>query len=150
MVNGQCLTTMVTSYQVAINSTPPPLVWMSIKFSLNFIPDCSTKNKPDQPISHYLDQWWLSLMTHICITRPQWVKACRRMGRQFIIFFDIHKIVYNTSRLHCRHNLLIHWNTDPNPASFIDNSIQNHSYTCFDSPSFIYSIYRFCFSCEWK
>ena len=24
--------------------------------------------------SHYLIQWWPSLLTHICITRPQWVK----------------------------------------------------------------------------
>ena len=25
--------------------------------------------------SHYLKQWWPSLLTHICITRPRWVKA---------------------------------------------------------------------------
>ena len=25
--------------------------------------------------SHYLNQWWLRLVTHICVTRPQWVQA---------------------------------------------------------------------------
>ena len=23
---------------------------------------------------HYLDQWWHSLLMHICVTKPQWVK----------------------------------------------------------------------------
>ena len=27
-----------------------------------------------QATSHYLNQWWLNLMMHICVTRPQWVK----------------------------------------------------------------------------
>ena len=29
----------------------------------------------DQATSHYLNQWWLILLTHICVTRPQWVKV---------------------------------------------------------------------------
>ena len=28
----------------------------------------------DQAPSHYLNHWWPSLSTHICVTRPQWVK----------------------------------------------------------------------------
>ena len=28
----------------------------------------------DQATSHYLNQWWHRLPTHICITLPQWVK----------------------------------------------------------------------------
>ena len=27
----------------------------------------------DQATSHYLNQWWSCLLTHICVTRPQWV-----------------------------------------------------------------------------
>ena len=27
----------------------------------------------DQATSHYLRQWWSSLLTHICVTRSQWV-----------------------------------------------------------------------------
>ena len=27
----------------------------------------------EQATSHYLNQWWLSLLTHICFTRPQWI-----------------------------------------------------------------------------
>ena len=26
-----------------------------------------------QATSHYLNQWWSSLLTHICVSRPQWV-----------------------------------------------------------------------------
>ena len=28
----------------------------------------------EQATSHYLNQWWPSSMTHICVTWPQWVK----------------------------------------------------------------------------
>ena len=28
----------------------------------------------DQATSHYLNQWWFRLLTHICVTRSQWVK----------------------------------------------------------------------------
>ena len=28
----------------------------------------------EQAISHYLNQWWHSLLTHIWVTRPRWVK----------------------------------------------------------------------------
>ena len=27
-----------------------------------------------QAANHYLKQWWRSLLTHICVTRPDWVK----------------------------------------------------------------------------
>ena len=26
--------------------------------------------------SHYLNQWWPSLLMHTCVTRPQWVNTC--------------------------------------------------------------------------
>ena len=29
----------------------------------------------DQVTSHYLNQWWSSLLTHICVTLPQWVNV---------------------------------------------------------------------------
>ena len=28
----------------------------------------------DQATSHFFDRWWPCLLTHICVTRPQWVK----------------------------------------------------------------------------
>ena len=46
-----------------------------------------------QATSHYLNQWWLVLLTHICITRPQWLNnqpkllctvSCLRMASQSI------------------------------------------------------------------
>ena len=27
----------------------------------------------EQATSHYLNQWWPNLLTHICVSRPQWV-----------------------------------------------------------------------------
>ena len=37
----------------------------------------------DQVTTHYLNQWLFILLTHICITRPQWVKGVNteRMSR---------------------------------------------------------------------
>ena len=32
----------------------------------------------NQATSHYLNEWWPSLQTHMCITQPQWVKPCVR------------------------------------------------------------------------
>ena len=32
----------------------------------------------DQATSHYLNQWWPRLPTHICVTRPSWVLLCSR------------------------------------------------------------------------
>ena len=29
----------------------------------------------EQATSHYLNQWWPSSTTHICVTRPQWVNS---------------------------------------------------------------------------
>ena len=58
-------------------------VWISIRMSLEFVPKVPRNNIPAlvqimawclQATSHYLNQWWPSLPTHICITRPQWVK----------------------------------------------------------------------------
>ena len=57
-------------------------VWNSIEISLKFVPKNLIDNKRasvrtmawhDQATSHYLNQWWLSLQTHICVTQPQWV-----------------------------------------------------------------------------
>ena len=30
---------------------------------------------PSQATSHYLNPWWYSLLTHICVTWPQWVNT---------------------------------------------------------------------------
>ena len=29
----------------------------------------------DQATSHFLERWWPCLLTHMCVTRPQWVKS---------------------------------------------------------------------------
>ena len=59
-------------------------VWISIKISLKFVPTGRMKNIPalvqimawrrpgDNPLS---EPMMVSLLTHICVTRPQWVNA---------------------------------------------------------------------------
>ena len=55
-------------------------VWISLENSLKFVPWGPINNIPalvqiwlgaDQATSHYLKQWWYSLLTYICVTRPQ-------------------------------------------------------------------------------
>ena len=58
-------------------------IWISIKISLKFVSKGPIKNIPalvqimawrrpgDKPLS---EQMMVSLLTHICVTRPQWVK----------------------------------------------------------------------------
>ena len=55
-----------------------------IPISLKFVPNGSIDNKPalvkimvgdDPATSHYLSQLWPSLLTHTCVTRPQWVNC---------------------------------------------------------------------------
>ena len=55
-----------------------------LRISLKFVPRVQINNIPAlvqimawrcPGASHYLNQWWYSLLTHICITRPQWVKS---------------------------------------------------------------------------
>ena len=60
-------------------------VWISIKISLKFVPKVRINNIPalvqimawrrpgDKPLS---EPKMVSFLTHICVTRPQWVKLC--------------------------------------------------------------------------
>ena len=65
-------------------------VWISIKISLKFVPKCPINNIPtlvqimawrrpgDKPLSEAM---MVKLPTHICVTRPQWVKTCGHRNR---------------------------------------------------------------------
>ena len=69
-------------------------VWISLKIWLNFVSKVPINNIPamvqimvwrrsgDKPLSQPM---MISLLTHICVTRPQWVKILRpkRNGRHF-------------------------------------------------------------------
>ena len=51
-------------------------VWFSNTIWLKFVTKGPINNSTaEQATSHYLNQWWPSLVTHICVTWPQWVKA---------------------------------------------------------------------------
>ena len=48
---------------------------VSMKISLQFLPKGPVNKKPALvPVGNCLNQWLPSLLTHICITRSQWVK----------------------------------------------------------------------------
>ena len=42
----------------------------------------------EKATSHYLNQRCLSLLTHICVTRPQWVKPLLKIGHRCIITYQ--------------------------------------------------------------
>ena len=72
---------------------------LRLRFHLNLFQRIQLHNIPalvrwllyaDQTPSNYLNQWWLSLFTHICVTRPQWVK-----GYISIAPMDIYHDVYD-------------------------------------------------------
>ena len=60
-------------------------VWISLKMSMKFVPKVRINNITSlvlimawcgQATSHYLNQWWFILLTHICVTWPRWVNSC--------------------------------------------------------------------------
>ena len=102
-------------------------VWISIKISLNFVPRGPIYNIPalvqimacrrpgDKPLSELM---LVSLLTHICVTRPQWIKLTRDtpyltlMGKLWDVYCkDILEIWlrYNGTALHPR--ISLHTNT---------------------------------------
>ena len=72
--------------------------WMSLKISLKFIPDVRINNIPavvhimawrrpgDKPLS---EPMMVRLLTHICVTRPQWVNQRRIMCRNTPTFYCV-------------------------------------------------------------
>ena len=83
-------------------------VWIPIKISLKFIPKCPINNIPalvqimawrrpgDKPLS---EPMMVSLQTHICVTRSQWVNGLVPNKRQAIIWtFD--GLFYDASVCH--------------------------------------------------
>ena len=44
-----------------------------------------------QATSHYLDQWWYSLLTHLFITRTQWLNISRPQHFVERYFFQLHQ-----------------------------------------------------------
>ena len=70
-------------------------VWISIKISLKFVPKGPINNIPalvqimawrrsgDKPLSEAM---MVSLTTHICITRPQWVKHTNLLFDRYILW----------------------------------------------------------------
>ena len=66
-------------------------IWTVIEISLKYVTLGRIDNKPalvqiiqlgtEQATSHYLKQWWPSLLTYICVTWPQWVKIVTHLSR---------------------------------------------------------------------
>ena len=88
-------------------------VWISLKISLKFVPKVWINNIPtlvqimawhrpgDKPLS---EPMVINLVTHICITRPQWVKCgSTRINFKKLPKFQILKILQGT--LHMTHLL---------------------------------------------
>ena len=78
-------------------------VWISIKISLKFVPKgpiniipamfriMAWRRPGDKPLSEAL---LVSLLTHICVTRPQWVKAMDWGHQQAITRTNAYQVPY--------------------------------------------------------
>ena len=73
-------------------------VWMSIIISLSFVPKGPNKNIPAlvqkmawrRPGDKPLYEAMISLQTHICVTRPQWIKFLSfRVSRKLLVYRPI-------------------------------------------------------------
>ena len=62
-------------------------VWISIKISLNFVP----KGPGDKPLS---EPMMVSLLTHICVTRPQWVDSVCHLCYYAVFFKRLDESVH--------------------------------------------------------
>ena len=89
-------------------------IWILIKISLKFVPKGPINNIPalvqimawrrpgDKPLS---EPMMLSSLTHICVTRPQWVKTQKQSGlKPTISFFCTISMV--TSDRKCKYTFL--------------------------------------------
>ena len=73
-------------------------IWISIKISLKFVPKGPINNIPaldqimawrrlgDKPLSQPM---MVILLTHICVTRPQWVKSLLGLSQTALIFYNM-------------------------------------------------------------
>ena len=68
----------------------------------------------DQATSHYLDQWWPCLLTHICVNRPQWVNKATH-NKTFINCDWHRRYTYqvNDQELNERHNTRVSFQKGP-------------------------------------
>ena len=72
--------------------------WIRNKISLKCVPYCLVDSLTALvQIMAYLKQWWYVLLTHICVTLPQWVKAV--WGAVIYIELIIHNSLHT---IHCR------------------------------------------------
>ena len=77
-------------------------VWIPIKISLKFVPKDPINNIPalvqimvwrrpgDKPLS---EPMMVNLLTHICVTRPQWVKLDEHYFWHPVLFFGYHQLI---------------------------------------------------------
>ena len=106
------------------------ILWISDNISLNYVPLGLVDNMPslvqnkawrrisDKPLP---DQWWFSLLTQICVTRPQWVNRISLF--EITYNYNIHLIyIYNES---------VHHETKNQRWSWL--GLSSHMFMCINS-----------------
>ena len=91
-------------------------VWISIEISLNFVPKGPINNTPalvqimawrrsgDRPLSEWM---MVSLPTHICVTRPQWVNKTWEVYEKCIKIWHITLAYWNEWFEWCSNKLYV-------------------------------------------
>ena len=71
-----------------------------------------------QVTSHYLNQWWPRLLTHIWVTRPQWINNDQLLGWGYVCSYNVYRKTSSISRTKSQNLnvscLLLLWSL-PNP-----------------------------------
>ena len=136
-------------------------VWISIKFSLKFIPKGPVSNIPslvqimdwhrrgNKPLS---ESMMVSLLTHICATQPQWVKILRhgdafyqRSGWPLVHVITCHWCLQNVSHLsHVEERLSFYLYIDSNPCDVCQYTQHGHQYSFSNSVLKIWSLWWNC------
>ena len=84
-------------------------VWISIKISLNFVPRDPINNIPalvqimawrrpgDKPLS---EPMMVCLLTHICVTRPQWVNGTKLLPEPMLTYHQHDSVAFTWRQFH--------------------------------------------------
>ena len=101
----------------------------------------------DQATRHNLDQWWSGLLTHICVSRPQWFKHGVKCLYLHVIV-EYCACLRNICQNNCRHKLAI-----VTSYSFAWQYHHFHNYIicilyiCLASQHELWSLFKICLKC---
>ena len=97
-----------------------------IQISLKFVPRIQIDNK--QATSYYLNQWWPSLLTHICGTRGRWV----HLSHLYMASLCVLSVHTRKQQQHTQSQTRTHTRTQQHPRHSLTHQINKLQHTSPD------------------